>query len=108
MLKTALSNYLLTRNKGNLIIVEDEIKKLLKPYIDKGCFTDYDSSYYVRKDGSEVIFTIKELLKDGYEYYLIGNITKYVERYKYKYDEEQQQCNDLLKAMKYLEMLMGN
>jgi hypothetical protein len=46
-------------------------------------------------------------LGDGYQYFLEGNIKKYLHRWRHKHtDDAQQQMNDLLKAEFYLKELI--
>ena len=49
----------------------------------------------------ECIEAIKSATGEGFEYYLQGNILKYLWRYRYKNGAE-----DLKKAMWYLELMM--
>ena len=58
-------------------------------------------SHYTKSE-IECIDAIKSALGEGYEYYLQGNIIKYIVRYKYKNGLE-----DLYKARKYLELLIN-
>jgi len=58
-------------------------------------------SHY-RQGGIECIDAMKEMLGDGFEYYLQGAILKYLWRYHYKGKPEQ----DLQKAHWYLELLL--
>lgn len=67
----------------------------------------YDSSYYNKPDGYRVIDKIEATITAiEVEYFLVGNIVKYVEQYEDKSDDMQEQCNDLLKALEYLKMLL--
>ena len=52
---------------------------------------------HYNKSGIETIDAIKAMTDDGYEYYLQGNIMKYLWRYRYKNGVE-----DLKKAQWYL------
>ncbi len=56
---------------------------------------------HYNKSGIETIDAIKAMTDDGYEYYLQGNIMKYLWRYRYKNGVE-----DLKKAQWYLNELI--
>jgi len=56
---------------------------------------------HYNKNGIETIDAIKAMTDDGYEYYLQGNIMKYLWRYRYKNGIE-----DLKKAQWYLNELI--
>ena len=56
---------------------------------------------YYNKAGIECIDAIKAMTDDGFEYYLQGNIMKYLWRYRYKNGAE-----DLKKAQWYLTELI--
>jgi hypothetical protein len=56
---------------------------------------------HYNKSGIECIDAIAAATEDGYEYYLQGNIIKYMWRYRYKNGTE-----DLNKAKWYLEKLI--
>jgi len=56
---------------------------------------------HYNKSGVETIDAIKAMTDDGYEYYLQGNIMKYLWRYRYKNGVE-----DLKKAQWYLNELI--
>lgn len=49
----------------------------------------------------ETIDTIKDITNEGFEDYCVGNVVKYISRYKYKGGIE-----DIEKAIKYLEFLL--
>ena len=57
--------------------------------------------YKLNSKGIECIDAIRAATDDGFEYYLQGNIMKYVWRYKYKNGSE-----DLHKAKWYLNKLI--
>ena len=57
---------------------------------------------HYNKNGIETIDAIRAMTDDGYEYYLQGNIMKYLWRYKYKNGVE-----DLEKAQWYLNKLIS-
>ncbi len=56
---------------------------------------------HYNKAGIECIDAIKAMTDDGFEYYLQGNIMKYLWRYRYKNGAE-----DLKKAQWYLTLLI--
>ena len=58
---------------------------------------------HYRKGSVECIDAIKSALGEGYEYYLQGNIIKYVWRYRHKHKSS---LEDLLKAEWYLKELI--
>ena len=60
-----------------------------------------NSPPHYNKSGVECIEAIAAATDDGYEYYLQGNIMKYLWRYRYKNGTE-----DLKKAKWYLEKLI--
>ena len=60
-----------------------------------------NSPPHYNKSGIECIDAIRAATDDGYEYYLQGNIMKYLWRYRYKNGTE-----DLEKAKWYLEKLI--
>ena len=49
----------------------------------------------------ETIETIKDITGEGFNDYCVGNVIKYISRYKYKGEAE-----DIKKAIKYLEFLL--
>ena len=71
-------------------------KELLKPKTDM-----VNSPPHYNKAGVECIEAIRAATGDGYEYYLQGNILKYLWRYRYKNGTE-----DLKKAQWYLDKLI--
>ena len=60
-----------------------------------------NSPSHYNKTGIECIDAIRAATADGYEYYLQGNIMKYLWRYRYKNGTE-----DLKKARWYLDKLI--
>ena len=60
-----------------------------------------NSPPHYNKNGIETIDAIRAMTDDGYEYYLQGNIMKYLWRYRYKNGVE-----DLKKAQWYLNELI--
>ena len=60
-----------------------------------------NSPPHYNKNGIETIDAIRAMTDDGYEYYLQGNIMKYLWRYRYKNGVE-----DLKKARWYLDKLI--
>lgn len=60
-----------------------------------------NSPPHYNKSGIECIDAIRAATEDGYEYYLQGNIMKYLWRYRYKNGTE-----DLKKAQWYLDKLI--
>mgnify|MGYP001087476775 CR=1 FL=1 len=78
---------------------EDEEKLLNEFYAER---TDMvNSPPHYNQEGIECIDAIEAATSDGYEYYLQGNIIKYLWRYRYKNGVE-----DLKKAHWYLERLI--
>tara|TARA_R100000426_G_scaffold24545_1_gene21007 strand:- start:6119 stop:6349 length:231 start_codon:yes stop_codon:yes gene_type:complete len=61
-----------------------------------------NSPPHYNKSGIECIDAIKASNEDGFEYYLQGNIIKYIWRYRYKNGIE-----DLKKARWYLDRLIN-
>ncbi len=76
---------------------EDE---LLNDFYSKGRDMVNSPPHY-NQAGIECIDAIRAATGDGYEYYLQGNIIKYLWRYRYKNGVE-----DLKKAQWYLEKLI--
>ena len=60
-----------------------------------------NSPEHYNKAGIETIDALEAMLVDGYDYYLQGNIVKYLWRYRYKNGVE-----DLKKAQWYLNKLI--
>ncbi len=58
---------------------------------------------HYNKQGVECIHAIEAATDDGYQYYLQGNIIKYLWRYRYK----GKPIEDLQKAKWYLDRLIG-
>ena len=58
---------------------------------------------HYRQGKRETIEIIEDITCDGFESYLVGNIIKYVSRYKHKNGKE-----DLMKARWYLNKLIEN
>jgi len=55
----------------------------------------------------ECLRYLEDSLGNGYQYFLEGNIKKYLHRWRHKHtDDAQQQMNDLLKAEFYLKELI--
>ena len=55
----------------------------------------------------ECLRYLEDSLGNGYQYFLEGNIRKYLHRWRHKHaDDAQQQMNDLLKAEFYLKELI--
>ena len=71
-------------------------KKLLEPKTDM-----VNSPPHYNAAGTECIDAIQAATLDGFEYYLQGNILKYLWRYRYKNGNE-----DLKKAQWYLNKLL--
>ena len=70
----------------------------------KEAYSGYDTvqkPFHYNQSGIECIEAIKAATDDGYEYYLQGNILKYLWRYRYKNGVE-----DLKKAQWYLNKLI--
>ena len=60
-----------------------------------------NSPEHYNKAGIETIDALEAMLVDGFDYYLQGNIVKYIWRYRYKNGVE-----DLKKAQWYLNKLI--
>ena len=56
---------------------------------------------HYKKGKRETIEIIEDITCDGFESYLVGNIIKYISRYKHKNGKE-----DLMKARWYLDKLI--
>ncbi len=85
-------------------LAEDEDKLMDEFYTTKISNTKTDmvnSPPHYNKAGIECIDAIRAATGDGYEYYLQGNIMKYLWRYRYKNGVE-----DLQKAQWYLDKLV--
>lgn len=85
-------------------LAEDEEKLMDEFYTTKISNTKTDmvnSPPHYNKAGIECIDAIRAATGDGYEYYLQGNIMKYLWRYRYKNGIE-----DLQKAQWYLDKLI--
>ncbi len=85
-------------------LAEDEEKLMDEFYTTKISNTKTDmvnSPPHYNKAGIECIDAIRAATGDGYEYYLQGNIMKYLWRYRYKNGIE-----DLQKAQWYLDKLV--
>jgi hypothetical protein len=85
-------------------LAEDEEKLMDEFYTTKISNTKTDmvnSPPHYNKAGIECIDAIRAATGDGYEYYLQGNIMKYLWRYRYKNGVE-----DLQKAQWYLDKLV--
>ncbi len=85
-------------------LAEDEDKLMDEFYTTKISNTKTDmvnSPPHYNKAGIECIDAIRAATGDGYEYYLQGNIMKYLWRYRYKNGIE-----DLQKAQWYLDKLV--
>lgn len=70
----------------------------MKPYIQDN--VNHPSHYTQGK--FEVLDMIESITGEGYESYLVGNIVKYISRYKHKNG-----CEDLKKAEFYLKKLIN-
>ena len=91
------------RHEAYMKMKEDE-ERLMDEYYTKQLSKKEDmvnSPPHYNKAGIECIEAISAATGDGYEYYLQGNIMKYVWRYRYKNGTE-----DLKKAQWYLEKLV--
>mgnify|MGYP003137990260 FL=1 len=92
------------RHEAYMKMKEDE-ERLMDDYYNKKLLTTktdmVNSPPHYNKAGIECIEAISAATADGYEYYLQGNIMKYVWRYRYKNGTE-----DLKKAQWYLEKLV--
>ncbi len=76
---------------GDYDIMQEQMKK--KDMVN--------SPPHYNKAGIECIDAIRAATDSGYEYYLQGNIMKYVWRYRYKNGKE-----DLEKAIHFIEMII--
>ena len=87
------------QSRANAAWAADEEKLLEEFYVDK---TDMvNSPPHYNQAGVECIEAIRAATDEGYEYYLQGNIIKYLWRYRYKNGVE-----DLKKAQWYLNKLI--
>ena len=87
------------QSRANAAWAADEEKLLEEFYADK---TDMvNSPPHYNQAGVECIEAIRAATDEGYEYYLQGNIIKYLWRYRYKNGVE-----DLKKAHWYLQKLI--
>ena len=83
--------------------VGDMIRKQAQEQSDHKEIMDMvNSPPHYNKAGIETIDAIKAMTDDGFEYYLQGNIMKYLWRYRYKNGVE-----DLEKALWYLKKLIN-
>ena len=84
---------------------EDMIRSKFKEVKDTSFHEDMEDMVnhppHYNQSGIECIDAIKAATGDGFEYYLLGNIIKYVWRYPYKNGVE-----DLKKADFYLDRLI--
>ena len=78
----------------------DEEKLLDTFYVDRDDMVNSPSHY--NNSGIECLDAIKAATDDGYQYYLQGNIIKYLWRYRYK----GKPVEDLQKARFYLDRLI--
>ena len=78
----------------------DEEKLLDTFYVDRNDMVNSPSHY--NNSGIECLDAIKAATDDGYQYYLQGNIIKYLWRYRYK----GKPVEDLQKARFYLDRLI--
>ena len=92
------------RHEAYMKMKEDE-ERLMDDYYNKKLLTPktdmVNSPPHYNKAGIECIEAISAATGDGYEYYLQGNIMKYLWRYRYKNGTE-----DLKKAKWYLNKLI--
>ena len=87
------------QSRANAAWAADEENLLEEFYADK---TDMvNSPPHYNQAGVECIEAIRAATDEGYEYYLQGNIIKYLWRYRYKNGVE-----DLKKAQWYLDKLI--
>ena len=87
------------QGKANAAWAADE-ESLLNDYYQKQLDMVNSPPHY-NQAGVECIDAIRAATDDGYEYYLQGNIIKYLWRYRYKNGVE-----DLKKAQWYLQKLI--
>ena len=78
---------------------DKDVEKLMKLSAMKSDMVNHPPHY--NKEGIECIDAISAALGEGMEYYLQGNIMKYLWRYRYKNGVE-----DLKKAKWYLEKMI--
>lgn len=97
-----LNYYKKSKDKYDLNCVLDKLNLLLSGAPKN---LKYDSIYY-RQGQKECIEVIKEITGDKFEGYCIGNIIKYIYRYKYKHKDIYNQYIDIYKAKWYLEYLL--
>lgn len=87
------------QSKAYAAWADDEEKILDEFYADKADMVNSPPHY--NQAGVECIEAIRAATDEGYEYYLQGNIIKYLWRYRYKNGVE-----DLKKAQWYLNKLI--
>lgn len=80
----------------------ESFKKMLKPLYERHNKNNNIPSHYKQKS-TETIEVIKRMAEncEGVEAFIVGNIIKYLDRYKYKNGVE-----DLKKARHYIDMLI--
>ena len=88
--KAKVPEYLTGKGKLTVKDLEEEVEDVVNHPI------------HYNKSGIETIDAIKAMTNEGFEYYLQGNIMKYLWRYKYKNGVE-----DLEKAQWYLNKLIS-
>lgn len=75
---------------------------LIKINVNDQKYDNVNHPYHYKQGKREVIEIIEDLTNDSFEGFLIGNIIKYIARYKYKNGLE-----DLKKAKWYLDKLIS-
>ena len=85
------------RNKSE----EDQVKYLSGVSKQDSSTDMVNSPLHYNKAGIETIDALEAMLVDGFDYYLQGNIVKYLWRFRYKNGVE-----DLKKAQRYLNKLI--
>jgi len=76
-------------------------EEFMKQKMNEGSHDNVNSPPHYNQAGIECLDAIAAATDDGYEYYLQGNIIKYLWRYRYKNGNE-----DLRKARFYLNRLI--
>lgn len=99
-------------NKDNKIIIRQQLgycDLLLDSMLEAEHFNNIiDSSYYIQNK-QETIDVIYTTLNNDFKYftsYCVGNIIKYISRFKYKYSKLNDQLTDIAKAQQYLKFII--
>lgn len=101
-------------NEDNSIIIRQQLgfcDLLLDSMLEAEHFNNtIDSSYYSQnKNNEETIDIIYKSLNNDFKYftsYCVGNVIKYISRFKYKYSKLNDQLTDIAKAQQYLKFII--